>query len=278
MNRLRLVVMVENTAAGRGVLGEHGLSFLLEIGQQRLLVDTGQGMALCHNALKLDVNLAQIDTLVLSHGHYDHSGGVAVLPRRTVPLPVFVHPAAFESKFSQHADGSVHEVGLPTAAQTALESGDFQLRRIRELTEILTDVFVTGEIPRRTTYEDVGGAFFLNESCTEADPLRDDQAVAVRTAAGVVLLLGCAHAGTVNTMNHVADFLDITRFHAVIGGMHLQNASQERLEATLQALDRYDVQLICPCHCSGLQTSLRVWQRFPDRFRHISAGTVLDIG
>lgn len=276
IEKVTITVLVENRARGRHVLGEHGLSFHIEAGEHRVLFDTGQGRAIRNNAEVLGIDLQHLDAIVLSHGHYDHTGGLPMLPAPTAPRRIFLHPSAMEKKFIRHGDGSIHDVGLPGSARAALEENSSSLVWTREPTEVVGNVLVTGEIPRHTAYEDVGGAFFTDEGGTQPDPLPDDQALAVRTPRGVVLLLGCAHAGVVNTIDHAANLLGEGQFHAVIGGMHLLNAPRERIQATLEALDRYDVRLIGPCHCTGINATATLWLHATERCGECAAGTVLE--
>jgi 7,8-dihydropterin-6-yl-methyl-4-(beta-D-ribofuranosyl)aminobenzene 5'-phosphate synthase len=276
VKNVRITILVENLARGRHLLGEHGLSFYIEVGNHRILFDTGQGKAIRNNADVLGIDLAGVDTVVLSHGHYDHAGGFAALPAGASSRRVFLHPSAFETKFSRHPDGSVHDVGLSELTRAALQERKVELVWSREPTEAVENVLVTDEIPRHTVCEDVGGAFFTDRACTQPDLLADDQALAIRTPQGVVLLLGCAHSGVVNTIDCVARLLGEGQFHAVIGGMHLIGASHKRIKATLEALENHDVRLIGPCHCTGATATASLWQHFMDRCRECSAGTVLE--
>lgn len=277
MTAAHITALVENTAAGRGILGEHGLSFLIDLDGHRILLDTGQGNAIRNNAQRLRISLSTIDTLVLSHGHYDHTGGVAALTERTTPLPVYMHKDAMQPKFSRHADGTSQDVSMPSCSRSALLNGAFDIRWTDGPREANSGVLVTGEIPRNTEYEDTGGAFFRDAACTEPDAIPDDQAVAVHTSNGVILLLGCAHAGTVNTMDYVAQLLGIDHFQAVVGGMHLLHASHDRVRATIEALRRYDVKIIGPCHCTGTRAFVEICRALPDRCRSITAGATIAV-
>ncbi len=269
---------MENTVHGRGVLAEHGLSFLIEIDGHRLLLDTGQGLAIRNNAERFGVDLSAITALILSHGHYDHTGGIASLPKRREPCPVYVHPAAFGPKYSLHEDGSIHDVGMPLSSRSVLDNGSCRLELNKGPNIASGCVLVTGEVPRQNAYEDTGGAFYTDEACTAPDRLIDDQAVAIHTSEGVVLLLSCAHAGTVNTMDFVAGLLGVSRFRAVIGGMHLLDASGTRIAATIEAFRRYDVGIVGPCHCTGDRAVRRMQSELPDRFRVVESGTRLVFG
>lgn len=262
--RIRISVVVENTAQGPEVLGEHGLAYWIEWDQHRVLLDTGQGKVLAANAFKLDVPLHEADAVILSHGHYDHSGGLADVLRVNHPS-VFVHPAARQPKFVRKRDGTSREIGLPPACERALRRHHGALIATSSPTPVLGDLFVTGPVPRRTDFEDTGGPFFLDAACSRPDPLDDDQAVYFETCDGVVVLLGCAHAGVVNTLRYVSHLSGNRPIHAVLGGMHLLEASPARLARTIEALRGWDIRLLAPAHCTGMAATAALWNAFPSR-------------
>lgn len=274
---IHITVLAENSAGAAGLMGEHGLAFWIEVGDRRILFDTGQGLVLEHNASKLGIDLSQADDLVLSHGHYDHTGGLPRLLPRLSGTRVYVHPAAFERKFHLAEDGKVREVGSPPNVREALEQSDVTRVSTTEATEIIPGLQVTGEIPRCTDYEDTGGRFFKDADCTVADPLLDDQALVIRDGDRIVVILGCTHSGLVNTLKHAATMTGTRRIHAILGGMHLLNASPERIERSLDALERYGCDVIGPCHCTGLRAVAAMLGRWPERIRSISTGTRLVI-
>ncbi len=126
-------------------------------------------------------------------------------------------------------------------------------------------IFVTGEIPRHSTFEDTGGAFFTDPDGAHPDLLLDDQALYFDTKAGLVVLLGCAHSGVVNTLEYVRQLTGGRRIHTVMGGLHLLNASPARMDQTIAALRRLDIQRLAPAHCTGLPALAQLWTAFPDR-------------
>jgi len=270
---IRITVLVENSVRTRGLKAEHGLAFFIESDGKRVLFDTGQTDLLLENAAALGCSMENLDAIVLSHGHDDHTGGLAAVHQKSSNARVFLHPAAIEPKFSANAPGASRYIGMPEAGRQAVAAAGKNLVLTQARHEVIEGVFVTGEIARRTDFEDVGGRFFVDERCQQPDPLVHDQALYFPTAAGVVVLLGCAHAGVVNTLLHIEQLTGGQPFRAVLGGMHLLNATPARLAATVEALHTRKVPLLAPAHCSGAEAGARLWENFPGRCDAASVGS-----
>jgi len=276
MADVQITVLVENTAGGRDLLAEHGVSFWIELGGKRFLFDTGQGNVLMANARRLGIRLEQVDAIALSHGHYDHTGGLGDALRNSRATTVYAHPAAFEPKFAQYPDGTARDIGIPTLDERMVRDMA-ELVLVEKPTEICDGLRLTGPVPRATEFEDTGGAFFRDKGCTERDQLIDDQAAFIETPAGTVVILGCAHAGVINTLRYVQTLTGNSPIHTVIGGMHLLHASPERMEKTLAELHRMDVQRLLPCHCTGFAAMARLWNEFPGRCAACPVGTAVEV-
>lgn len=271
----RITVLVENTAAGLGLLAEHGLSFWIEHGGYRILFDTGQGFVLQNNARRLNIPIETADAVVLSHGHFDHTGGLADVLDVENPPALFLHPDALTPRYAQMPDGTPREIGMPKPAVEAIYRRSNPIKT-ESPTEICAGIFVTGTIHRQNDFEDSGGPFFSDFACRKPDEFADDQALFFETAQGTVVLLGCAHAGVVNTLTYVKTLMDNRPIHAVIGGTHLVSANPERMDKTVEILRRFNVQRLMPAHCTGFPPMARLWQEFPDQFAFCPTGTVIE--
>ena len=265
VEQVLITVLAENTA-GRP-------AFWIEADGRRLLFDTGQGLVLEHNARQLGIDPGTADCVILSHGHYDHTGGLAGLAGRFRNADLYVHPDAFKPKFARRDDGTGQSASARIADMDEAASGFAKVVPTASPTRVADGLWVTGEIPRRNDFEDTGGPFYLDEACTIKDPLLDDQALYIESAKGLVVVLGCTHAGLVNTLEYVASLVGRDRIHAVLGGMHLLRASQERIARSIEALRRHEVALVGPAHCTGLRAVATIMTTWPDRFVHLTAGS-----
>ncbi len=276
MNKARITVLVENTAESAGLLAEHGLSFWIEAGSQRILFDTGQGAVLVNNAYRLGIPLSRADAIVLSHGHYDHTGGLADALRGNRPIPIYAHPAARKPKYARNKDGTSREIGMPSSCEQAIQQRRDQWVPTERPTVVSDVLMVTGAVPRTTEFEDTGGPFYLDPQCRVPDPITDDQAVFFQSAQGTVVLLGCAHAGIINTLHYVRRLTADRPIHAVLGGMHLVNASLERLKSTIRELRDMKVGCLGPAHCTGRAATAASWDTMPDQCIPCHVGTQVE--
>lgn len=250
-------ILIDNAAHAPGLEAEHGLSIWIDTGSARILFDTGQSGASLRNARTLGIDVASADCLVLSHGHYDHTGGLAALDPVLPPeIPIHAHPGIFPPRYSRHADGTIHEIGLPDTARAVLDRRKNHVQPVTAPAEIAPGVWLSGPVPRMSGFEDTGGDFWLDAGCTVPDPVADDLSLWVEREEGLWIFLGCAHAGAVNIVRHIMAMARRNTVYAVIGGMHLRHALPGRLEKTAAFFRELAPTVFLPCHCSGSAISL----------------------
>jgi len=275
MRQWRISTLVENTAS-LSLLGEHGLAFWLETPAGAILLDTGQGEVLFRNARHMGIDLATAEALVLSHGHYDHTGAVAAVLKMAQQARVYLHPEALSPKFARRPDGMGRSIGMPDSSRLAIQDHPNRIVAVTSPARVLDEVYLTGPIPRKSSFEDTGGDFYCDEACSHRDSLMDDQAVFFQTSQGTVVVVGCAHSGVVNILTYVRDLTHGKPIYTVIGGMHLLAATEDRLSRTIASLRELDVPRIGLAHCTGFAAMARLQQELPGRCFHCAAGTRLD--
>ena len=267
MEKLRISVLTENTVRAKGLLAEHGLAFWIEMGKRKILFDAGQGMALYNNASSLGINLEKTNAVILSHGHYDHTGGLPEVLEQANGVSVYAHPAVLDAKFSRHSNGGIHNIAMPRLIQEALRQ-KANLILSDKPKEIFPGFHLTGAIPRLTDFEDTGGDFYMDRECQIPDPVLDDQAAFIETSSGLMVILGCAHSGVINTLNYIRKLAGNASIHTVIGGMHLVNASENRIAQTIKELKKLKPKNLMPAHCTGFAASARLSAEFAGIFRN----------
>lgn len=278
---LELTVLCENSVAGPfGLIGEHGWSVLVEVRGRMILFDTGQGQGLINNSLKLNKDLSRVDALVLSHGHYDHASGIPQIASLKKSLPIYCHPDVFIPRFWAK-DGSRRFIGM-IHRKNYLESIGCNFRFFTSFTEIFPGIYITGEVPRVTDFEPPDPHMEIEvekdgKIIVEQDPLRDDLSMVVDTPSGLVIILGCAHAGLINILHHVRSKLPNKKIHTVIGGTHLGFAKTEQLERTIKELDDFGIERLGASHCTGLANSARLFGKLKERFFYASVGVIVKL-
>jgi 7,8-dihydropterin-6-yl-methyl-4-(beta-D-ribofuranosyl)aminobenzene 5'-phosphate synthase len=275
---IRATILCENSVGVPfGCIGEHGFACFLETDQGNYLFDTGQGLGILVNAAALQKDLTSIRAVMISHGHYDHTGGLPMVLKTRGPVDVYGHPEIFRRREIE-LKGRVFDIGIPFR-RNYLEGWGARFRLGRELTEVGPGVYLSGEIPRKTDFE-LGDANMTgwdeDGQAIKPDPLNDDFSLFVESDQGLIVILGCAHAGMVNILDYATKTLGHERIYAVIGGTHLGFTAPAQFEATMGAIDRYHIEKIGVSHCTGLINAARMHAILGERFFFGSVGTVLE--
>lgn len=246
------ITVLVDYEAKEGLETEHGFAAWVEVGDKRILFDTGQLGAMQANAVKLGIDLKQAETLVLSHGHFDHTGMLPNVLNENSRLHVYFAHGLHIDRYSCKPGTPVRSIGIPEASRQALSCLPAeQLHDLSAPHYLVPGIGVTGPVPRKSNFEDVGGPFFLDPDSRQDDLIEDDQSMWFETDGGLVILLGCCHAGLVNTIDYIRKISGIEKVRGVIGGMHLVNADQQRLDKTFEAMAGWNAEFLVPCHCTG---------------------------
>jgi 7,8-dihydropterin-6-yl-methyl-4-(beta-D-ribofuranosyl)aminobenzene 5'-phosphate synthase len=275
---VRITVLCDNSVGPiSGTLGEHGFAALVEpAGGEPLLFDTGQGFTLLHNAARMGKDLSAVARVVISHGHFDHAGGLKALLQAHGPKKVYADERMFAPRHRVKDTGECYPIGTPFSRKELEESGasfDFSA----DYREIAPGICLTGEVPRVTEFEKGDQGLFCDCSGQEPDSTPDDQSMVIDTARGLVVLLGCCHAGIVNTLEHIAYQSGRRDFYAVIGGTHLGFCSHDQLDRSITAIRQYGVKKLAVSHCTGFAASARISRELPREFQLAMVGYTLEV-
>jgi len=267
---MRVITLVDNTASG-SMWAEHGQSILIEKDGRSILFDTGQTPdVLRYNMSNLGIAPEEIDTVVLSHGHYDHTGGLPWLVRANHDLEIYGHPDVFAEKYSKK--GEPRYIGIP-------EKGDRITERFHEVTgphSIGDGITILGEIPikNREEWENGHKGMFLKDGEDYIqDPLKDDTAIIIDLAEGVMLITGCSHSGITNIIEY-AEEVSGKDVMLVIGGMHMGSAPLGLIDSTIEYMKGKKF-MVMPGHCTGFNAMSRMKEALGYRLRQNFAGNTL---
>ena len=282
LDALRVTVLAEDSVPYESpLLGQHGVSFWLEAEHngnvQRVLVDVGQNPdALLYNIEQLKIPLGETDAVVLTHCHYDHTQGLSkilkAIGRRDVP--VIAHPALFRPNFITAP--FFRHVGVMQGDEPLdIQAAGGSLFLFSERLQMMPGLETTGEVPRTTDFEEVGIALYTSDEkgCVVPDAMPDDIALVARVKGkGAVVVTGCSHAGIINILKH--SIKPGEHVEAVIGGLHLVEASKERIQKTVSALKEFSPSLVAAGHCTGFRAQSALYAAFDEMFATMGAGSV----
>lgn len=294
--------MISNQTISKSPIAEHGFSALLEISYvyenatktNKILFDTGVSKeGIVNNSDVLGINLKDIETIVLSHGHFDHiSGLISTLGRLKKSVEIIAHPEAFLRRWLVYPNGNKarmdfldeEEINQAGGIIRKVDKISFLPRNVNMQSKKKTNqannrVMITGEIPRVTEFEK-GFPLQYKEQDNEInlvpDPLvSDDQALIMNVKnKGLIILTGCGHAGIVNTIKFAKKVTGIKKIYCVIGGFHLSGQDYEdSIPLTIAELTRVDPQYIIPCHCTGWKATNKIIDTMPEKFIQSSVGS-----
>jgi len=281
---VRVVVLVENSARfASPYLGLHGTAFFVEVyrGDARLgvLVDVGQNPdALLYNMKVLGVSPATVDAIVLTHCHYDHTKGVSAVLKAIGKrgVPVIAHPDIFRPNFVTEPYLRYVGVDVDDSRERIVESGG-ALILSKDPVQLMPGLLTSGEVRKRVDFENVKSPFrtVSSDGRVVEDDMRDEIAVIANVRnEGLVIITSCSHPGICSIVKQAIELTGVKKVKAIIGGLHLAEASEERIRKTVEFLAQQDIDLIAAGHCTGFKAQVELYLKFKERFTPLYTGTV----
>jgi 7,8-dihydropterin-6-yl-methyl-4-(beta-D-ribofuranosyl)aminobenzene 5'-phosphate synthase len=271
---ITITILVENSTPIPGIIGEYGFAALVQVDNRSFLFDTGSAGALFTNAAQVGVQLDTIEDVIISHGHFDHTGAMAELIARGGLKRVYAHPDVFAHRLLPLNNGQTKDIGSRFSLEQLTQAG-IEMIFTEQYTRLCPGVSLTGQVPRTNTFENTGGNFKVEvEGELLEDKLHDDMAMVLEHPDGLVILSGCAHAGMINTIKYAVKMTGQERVLAFIGGTHLMTAEADRIDATIAALKEIKPLNLIPCHCTGFPASARLYEEFGSLVKKGEAGMI----
>lgn len=271
---IKITLLAENYARSRNLLAEHGLSIWIEKDNKKILFDTGQSEVFSLNARQMGIDISSADLLILSHGHYDHTGGVPEFCRINHQAPVYIHPGALKNRYNGQGEFAKN-IGIPWFEENG-KSAVLSERLIVKKGPIHIDenITISGEIPSVTDFEGVPQNFFIDDGDgnISQDMIIDEQLLLIRGNCGIYIIAGCSHAGIINCLKYAQRMFPGDKIAGVIGGMHLEKVSDIRLQMTIQHFLDMDIQTVIPLHCTGILPICEMKRFLKERCKLLSVG------
>jgi len=271
---LQITTLVENTMGEHLALrNEHGISFYIEKDGHKLLFDTGQSDAILYNAEQLRIELKDLEYVILSHGHYDHSGGLHYLSEEAKQFELILGKGFFNEKYG-YLNNSYEFLGNNFDEDFLAERG-IPYRFVQDdVTELIPGVYVITNFPRTHDDEIINPRFVIRKDGKfEQDFFKDEVLVTIDTPKGLVVILGCSHPGMRNMLDAVRNLLN-KKIYAVLGGTHLVEAKGRMFDNSIEYLNTQGIEVVGVSHCTG-QLAMESLGKTNERYFHNRTGTAL---
>jgi 7,8-dihydropterin-6-yl-methyl-4-(beta-D-ribofuranosyl)aminobenzene 5'-phosphate synthase len=275
--KIRLSVLVDDTVASAKYLTEHGVSILVELRNgHRWLMDAGTTDIFLLNARRMGISLDDLTGIAISHGHEDHTGGLAFYPRMKGAPPVYGHPYIWHKQYQVEKGEPVRTLDMPHMAR---KYADPVFQPLNHTVRLDEDLFFFTDIPREPgSYAPVEGKYF-NEDGTGPCPIMDDATLVVKTPRGLAAIFGCAHAGYINILKAIRKEFPNDKLLSVVGGLHLKSANEEVIAEAVAYTDSIKAEgfTFYVGHCTGRETIERFKEKYGDEVvMPMGAGRVIE--
>jgi len=250
---INIKILTDNSTLYEEFISEFGFSSYMETDDKKILFDLGETDCFLKNASNMGIDLTDLDYVVLSHGHHDHTNGLEYLIKlyndNNIPVEnrpkLLAHPEAFLNRYVDE-----DKIGCKLSFKELAKN--FQIVKSSDVFQISNNLMFLGEVPRENNFEGKDSlGEIVKEGFREADYIFDDTAIAYKAKEGLVIIAGCSHAGICNILEYSKKVTNVDNILTIIGGFHLQWSVDEYISKISDELAKYNIKDICACHCTG---------------------------
>jgi 7,8-dihydropterin-6-yl-methyl-4-(beta-D-ribofuranosyl)aminobenzene 5'-phosphate synthase len=274
---LKIYILAENRTQRKEILAEHGLSILVEYDCFKVLFDTGQKEVFAANAKTAGIDLAAVDALVISHGHYDHAGGVPEFCRLNSKAPIYLHPEVFGEKYiAHHGKPAGASIGIPWDI-VEIDSWIKRAVYVREPFRIHEKIMLSGQVLRNSSKKKIATGLIKKNAAGifEKDAVLDEQFLLIEGRKGIYLVIACSHQGIFNCLAHARQIFPAKKIYGIIGGLHLERYNKQQMQLLVAEFQAAGVEKIIPLHCTKIQACHLLHSLFGDNCLLLNTGEEL---
>ncbi|NLK95788.1 MAG: MBL fold metallo-hydrolase [Clostridiales bacterium] len=277
---MKITTLIENNKNEENslLINEHGLSLFIKYNGVNILFDTGQSGEFINNAIKLDIDLKEIDYVIVSHNHYDHGGGIKSLnDYLKKPFKLLVGKGFFKDKYKLLDNGNYIPHGKTFDERFIIDNHIMLSYVNKDIMEISKDLYLFSNFQRYNTVEELSNKFYiLKDNKYIKDEFKEEIVLGINTEKGLILIVGCAHIGIVNILESISKRTN-KKIYGVIGGCHLVNGSKERIQFTVDYFKTKNIKLLGLCHCTGEDGMKVISKEFKEEFIYNYTGNTIDL-
>ncbi|MGO5358210.1 MBL fold metallo-hydrolase [Anaerofustis sp. LCP19S3_F7] len=273
---MKITVLNENMVYRKNIIAEHGLSVLIEHDNKKILMDVGQSDVFLKNAQALNIDLNDLDAVIISHGHYDHGGGIKYLKNLSNIPSIYITKNALIPKYS--INKKTNKYYFNGINESDLNLFNDKLYFTDEKEEIFNNFYLISNIPYVNSFENKPSKFYLKKNDKMImDTMRDEQVFVISTKNGLCVFMGCAHMGVVNAIEYIKKLFKGEKIYSLFAGMHLINADSLRVNKTIEYIKNNNIQYIMPCHCSGYRVVSKIADECEKNFIEVQCGKIIQL-